>query len=413
MSYEYTVRDRFLSYVQIDTQSDPESNTTPSTEKQKNLSRQLVEEAKAMGLKDVEMDEFGYVYATVPANTDKQVPTIFFCAHVDTAPDASGTDVKPILHKNYQGGSINLPDDPDIVITEEAYPNLKKKIGHDLITASGNTLLGADDKAGVAIIMDAAHFLMQNPQVKHGEIRLLFTPDEEVGRGVAKVDLEKLNASFGYTLDSGELGHFEYENFSADSVSIKISGVSAHPGYAKGKMENAIKIASEIIAKLPKDKLTPETTENKEGFIHPVKIEGELENASLLFIIRDFETAKLAEYETLLENIMNDVLKEYPNSTADFEVKEQYRNMKDHLEKNPQVIEYAVEAIKKAGIEPVVGSIRGGTDGAMLSHMGVPTPNLFAGQQGIHSKYEWASVQDMQKAVDTVVNICSIAEENA
>jgi len=413
MSYKYTVKDRFWSYVQIDTQADPESDTTPSTEKQKNLSKQLVEEAISMGLKDVEMDEFGYVYATIPSNTEKEVPTIFFCAHVDTAPDASGTDVKPIFHENYQGGSIHLPDDPDIVITEEAYPNLKKKYGHDLISASGKTLLGADDKAGVAIIMDAANYLVQNADIKHGEIRLLFTPDEEIGRGVAKINMEKLNASFGYTLDSGELGHFEYENFSADSVSINIKGVSAHPGYAKDKMENAIKIASEIIARLPKDKLTPETTDKKEGFIHPVKIEGELESASLLFIIRDFETPKLAEYEDILENIMNEVMKDYPNSSAEFEVKNQYRNMKDHLEKNPHVIDFAVEAIKRAGIEPEVGSIRGGTDGAMLSHMGVPTPNLFAGQQGIHSKYEWASVQDMQKAVDTVINICCIAEEKA
>jgi tripeptide aminopeptidase len=413
MSYDYTVRDRFMSYVQIDTQSDPESETSPSTEKQKNLSELLVKEAKEMGLKNVELDEFGYVYATLPSNTEKKVPNIFFCAHVDTAPDASGTDVKPILHQNYQGGSIALPDDPDIVITEEAYPNLTKKIGHDIITASGKTLLGADDKAGVAIIMDAANFLISNPQIKHGEIRLLFTPDEEIGRGVAKVDLDKLNAAFGYTLDSGELGHFEYENFSADSVSINIKGVSAHPGYAKGKMENAIKIASEIIAKLPKYNLSPETTYKKEGFIHPVKIEGELESASLLFIIRDFETDKLAEHEAILEKIMNEVMQHYPNSTAEFEVKNQYRNMKDHLEKNPHVINYAIEAIKQAGIEPEVGSIRGGTDGAMLSHMGVPTPNLFAGQQGIHSKYEWASVQDMQKAVDTVVNICKIAENKA
>lgn len=413
MSYDYTVRDRFMSYVQIDTQSDPESETSPSTEKQKNLSELLVKEAREMGLKNVELDEFGYVYATLPSNTDKNVPNIFFCAHVDTAPDASGTDVKPILHKNYQGGSIALPDDPEIVITEAAYPNLTKKIGHDIITASGKTLLGADDKAGVAIIMDAANFLINNPQIKHGEIRLLFTPDEEIGRGVAKVDLDKLNAAFGYTLDSGELGHFEYENFSADSVSINIKGVSAHPGYAKDKMENAIKIASEIIAKLPKYNLSPETTDKKEGFIHPVKIEGELESASLLFIIRDFETEKLAEHEALLEKVMKEVMQNYPNSTAEFEVKNQYRNMKDHLEKNPHVINYAVEAIKQAGIEPEVGSIRGGTDGAMLSHMGVPTPNLFAGQQGIHSKYEWASVQDMQKAVDTVVNICKIAENKA
>ena len=413
MSYKYTVKDKFMKYVQIDTQSDPESDSYPSTEKQKNLSSLLVKEAEAMGLKNVEMDEFGYVYATIPSNTDKEMPTIFFCAHVDTAPDASGTDVKPILHENYQGGNIALPDDPEIVITEEGYPNLKKKIGHDLITASGKTLLGADDKAGVAIIMDAANYFMNNPGVKHGEIRLLFTPDEEIGRGVAKVNLEKLNASFGYTLDSGELGHFEYENFSADSVSIDIKGVSAHPGYAKGKMENALKIASEIIAALPKDRLSPETTHEKEGFVHPVKIEGELENASLLFIIRDFETPNLAKHEAELKEIMNEVIKNYPNSSAEFVVKEQYRNMKDHLEKNPHVIDYAVRAIREAGIEPVVGSIRGGTDGAMLSHMGVPTPNLFAGQQGIHSKYEWASVQDMQKAVDTVINICKIAEAEA
>jgi tripeptide aminopeptidase len=413
MSYKYTVKDKFLSYVQIDTQSDPESESYPSTSKQLNLSKQLVEEAKAMGLKNVELDEFGYVYATIPSNTTKNVPNIFFCAHVDTAPDASGTNVKPILYNNYQGGNITFPDNADIVLTEEAYPNLSKKYGHDIITASGKTLLGADDKAGVAIIMDAANYFIQHPEIKHGEIRLLFTPDEEIGRGVAKVDLGKLNAAFGYTLDSGELGHFEYENFSADSVSIEIKGVSAHPGYAKGKMENAIKIASEVIAALPKTKLSPETTHEKEGFIHPVKIEGELENASLLFIIRDFDTMKLSKHEEVLKNILDKVMINYPNSTAEFVVKEQYRNMKDHLEKNPHVIEYAIEAIKLAGIDPVVGSIRGGTDGAMLSHMGVPTPNLFAGQQGIHSKYEWASVQDMQKAVDTVVHICKLAEKKA
>ena len=413
MSYPYTVRDRFMRYVRIDTQSDPESIHTPSTEKQKELSRLLVEEAMAIGLSQVEMDEFGYVYATIPSNSQKSVPTIFFCAHVDTAPDASGTGVKPLLHKNYQGGSIHLPDDKDIVITEEAYPNLKKKYGHDIITASGKTLLGADDKAGVAIIMDAANYLMQHPEISHGEIRLLFTPDEEIGRGVAKVNMDKLKAAFGYTLDSGELGHFEYENFSADAVSIKIRGVSSHPGYAKGKMENAIKIGSEIVARLPKFVLSPETTHEKQGFIHPVKMEGELENATLLFIIRDFTTARLAEHEAVLRGIMDEVLRDYPHSSADFEVKEQYRNMKDQLEKNPHVIDYAIEAINRAGIDPVVGSIRGGTDGAMLSHMGVPTPNLFAGQQGIHSKYEWVSVQDMEKAVDTVVNICQITEEKA
>ncbi len=410
MSYNYTVKDRFLRYVQIDTQSDPESQSTPSTEKQKNLAKLLYQELLDMGIKNVELDQYGYIYASIPANTEKtNIPKIFFAAHMDTAPDASGTDVKPIVHENYQGKDIILPDDESVIISPDEFPPLKEKTGHDIITASGKTLLGADDKAGVAAIMDAMNYLISHPEIKHGKITVLFTPDEEVGRGVEKINLEKLDSDFGYTLDSGDLGHFEYENFSADSVSIKIKGVSAHPGYAKGKMENALKIASEIVSRLPKYHLTPEVTEGTQGFIHPVKIDGALEEATILFIIRDFDSSKLKEYEEMLKSITDDVLIDYPNSDVEFTVSKQYRNMKDHLEKHPEIIDFAIEGIKLSGIKPVVGRIRGGTDGAMLSEMGMPTPNMFAGQYGIHSKKEWTSVQDMQKAVDVVINIIKTA----
>ncbi len=413
MSYNYTVKDRFLRYVQIDTQSDPESTSTPSTEKQKNLGRLLVKELHEIGIDNAHMDEFGYVYASIPANTDKKaVHKMFFAAHMDTAPDASGTDVKPIVHENYQGQDIVLPDDKDVVIKNSEFPMLKDKIGQDIITASGKTLLGADDKSGVAAIMDAANYFVQHPEVKHGDLTFLFTPDEEVGRGTEKIDLKKLNSDFGYTLDSGEIGHFEYENFSADSVTIDIKGVSAHPGYAKDKMENALKIAAEIVARLPKYHLTPEVTTGSQGFIHPVKIEGALEEASIVFIIRDFESGNLIKHEDLLKSIMNDVMADYPNSKAKFTTKKQYRNMKDHLVKHPQIIDFAIEAIKKAGIKPHVGKIRGGTDGAMLSEMGMPTPNLFSGQYGIHSKKEWTTVQELQKAVNVLINIVKIAEAN-
>ncbi len=411
MSYKYTVKDRFLRYVQIDTQSDPEATSTPSTEKQKNLGEILVKELHEIGIDNAHMDEYGYVYASLPSNTNKKnVHKIFFAAHMDTAPDASGTNVKPIVHENYQGQDIVLPDDNSVVINHKEFPMLKDKIGQDIITASGKTLLGADDKSGVAAIMDAANYLIQHPDIKHGDLTFLFTPDEEVGRGTEKIDLKKLNSDFGYTLDSGEIGHFEYENFSADSVTIEIKGVSAHPGYAKDKMENALKIAAEIVARLPKYTLTPEVTTGAQGFIHPVKIDGALEEASIIFIIRDFESENLPKHENLLKSIMEDVLAGYPNSKAEFIVKKQYRNMKDHLVKHPQIIEFAVEAIKASGITPVVGKIRGGTDGAMLSEMGMPTPNMFSGQYGIHSKKEWTTVQELQKAVDVVINIIKIAE---
>lgn len=414
MKYNFTASERFMRYVQIDTQADPNSKTIPSSEKQKNLSRLLVEELLAMGISDATLDEYGYVYATVPATSDKpNIPVLCFCAHVDTAPDCSGTGVKPILHKNYQGGDIVLPDDNTQVISPSLFPYLNERIGDDIITASGTTLLGADDKAGVAEIMDAAHFLMTHPEVKHGKIRLLFTPDEEIGRGVDKVDIEKLGADFGFTLDGGPRGDIEDETFSADAVTITIQGVSAHPGYAKGKMESAIKIASEIVAALPKDRLSPESTEKKEGFVHPVSINGLLENATLQFIVRDFTEEKLAAHEDELRQIVDKVIKNYPNATAEFKVTSQYRNMKVMLDKYPQIMDNAMEAIRRAGMQPKRDSIRGGTDGSRLSFMGLPCPNLFAGEMGIHSKCEWVSVQDMNKAVETIIEICKVFEEKA
>lgn len=407
-----TAGDRFMRYVKIDTQSDPFSSSTPSTEKQKNLSRLLVEELKSAGLQEVELDEMGYVYATLPPTSDKNLPVICFCAHVDTAPDCSGTNVKPILHKDYQCTDIILPDDPDIAISPKEFPELLQKKGEDIITASGLTLLGADDKAGVAAIMEAALYLLKHPEILHGKIKLLFTPDEEIGRGVDHVNLKKLGADYGYTLDGGALGSLEDETFSADSVTIEITGVSTHPGYAKDKMENAIKIASEIIASFPKEHLIPEKTEDRQGFIHPVKLTAELEKASILFIIRDFNTSSLKQHENTLEQITRRVIRNYPHSTFQFKINEQYRNMKEVLVHHPKAVEYAEAAISEAGIEIQKGAIRGGTDGSRLSFMGLPCPNLFAGEQGIHSKKEWVSVQDIQKASEVIVRIAQIYERN-
>lgn len=404
--------ERFMKYATIDTQANPFSESVPSTEKQLNLSRLLVEELKQAGIEDAELDAFGYVYASIPSNSDKSLPVICFCAHVDTAPDCSGTDVKPLLHKNYQLQDLLLPDDTSICISPTEFPELLTKAGEDIITASGLTLLGADDKAGIAAIMEAAIYLHKHPEIKHGKIRLLFTPDEEIGRGVNHIDMQKLGADFGYTLDGGEKGSLEDETFSADAVHIKIKGVSTHPGYAKNKMENAIKIAADLIAALPQDHLIPERTSGKEGFVHPVKVESELEQAQIHFIIRDFETARLHEYEDYLKNLLDRILKKYPKSQSEFSVTEQYRNMKEILSKNPQAVEYAEEAIKSAGLQLLKGSIRGGTDGSRLSFMGLPCPNLFAGEQAIHSKKEWVSVQDMQKAAEVIVRICQICEKN-
>lgn len=410
-NYKNTSTERFLKYVQIDTQSDSNSTTQPSTLKQKDLSKLLVQELIEMGVQDAHLDEFGYVYATIPSNSEKPVPVICFCSHVDTSPDCSGEGVKPIIHQNYQGQDIVLPDDNSQIIRLTDHPDLAHQFGNDIITASGTTLLGADNKAGVAEIMDAAYHLVNNPEIKHGTIKILFTPDEEIGRGTAAVDLEKLGADFGYTIDGETLGSLEDETFSADGVKITIHGVSQHPGFAKGKMESALKIAAEIVAKLPKETLSPETTEDKEGFIHPVGISGMVETATIEFIIRDFSVEKLNEHEAVLKTIMEEVLLNYPNSKATFEVFEQYRNMKEVLDNYPEVTAYALEAIERSGIAGKQMSIRGGTDGSRLSFMGLPCPNIFAGEHAFHGKHEWVSVQDMEKATETIVNLCKIWEE--
>lgn len=413
LNIQHTVLERFLRYVKIDTQSDPESKTIPSTAKQKDLGKVLVEELLAMGISDAHLDEYGYVYATVPTNTDKTVPVICFCSHMDTSPDSSGKGVKPIVHKNYDGSDIILPDDPNIIIKKSEHPDLAEQMGNDIVTASGTTLLGADNKAGLAEIMDAVNYLVTHPEIKHGAIKILFTPDEEIGRGTDKVDLTKLGAYFGYTIDGEKRGTIEDETFSADGVMITIHGVSAHPGFAKGKMESAIKAAGEILAQLPKNHLSPETTSGKEGFVHPVTVNGTIEEASIKFIIRDFTDEKLKAHEEILHDIVKNVMKGYPNSTFSFEVTEQYRNMKKVLDQHPEVTDYALEAIRRAGLKPIRNSIRGGTDGSRLSFMGLPCPNIFAGEHAFHSKYEWASVQDMEKAVETIVHLAMIWEERS
>ena len=402
-----------MRYVQIDTQSDPLSDTHPTSEKQKNLGKLLVQELKEMDIADAEMDEYGYVYGTLPSNTDKKVPVICFCSHMDTAPDASGTGVKPLVHKNYQGQDITLPDDSAQVLRKKDFPYLDKLIGHDLITASGKTLLGSDDKSGVAEIMDAVNFLIKNPSIKHGKIRILFTPDEEVGKGTAKVDMKKLGADFGYTLDGGEAGALEDETFSADSATVTIHGVITHPGYAKGKLVNALKIAGEVLAALPKNELSPETTEGKEGFFHPIRVDGIAEKATIEFIVRDFVTAGLDEKEEKLKGIVASVVETFPGASFEFEAKEQYRNMKEVLDQHPQVVAFAKEAIERSGLTVKMESIRGGTDGSRLSFMGLPAPNLFTGMQGIHSKLEHICIQDMEKAVQTIVHLVSIWEEKS
>lgn len=409
--YKYTAAERLMRYVQIDTQSDPYSPTQPSTEKQKNLSKLLVDELKAIGIEDAELDEHGYVYATIPATNEDLGPVLCFCAHVDTSPDSSGEHVKPILHKNYDGSDIVLPDDTSVVITTANHPYLKERIGDDIITASGLTLLGADDKAGVAVIMDAAQYLMEHPEVKHGRIRILFTPDEEIGRGVNAVDMDKLGADFGYTLDGGERGHLEGESFSADGVSVTIHGISAHPGYAKGKLVNATKIAGAFLAALPRNEWSPETTSDREGFVHPVHIEGGAEKTRIDFIIRDHDTAKLADYEARLENLLKDTVSQWPGAQYEFRVNEQYRNMREILDQQPAVMAYAEEAYRRAGIEAQRISIRGGTDGSRLSFMGLPCPNIFTGEMGIHSRQEYVSVQDMEKAVTICVHLAQIVAE--
>jgi tripeptide aminopeptidase len=411
LRFTHTVTERFLRYVVIDTQSDPTSPTCPSTDKQKDLGRLLARELRAMGLSDAHLDEHGYVYATIPANTGKRVPVICFCSHMDTSPDCTGKNVKPQIVRNYRGGDIVLPADPSQIIRAADHPALADQVGSDIITTDGTTLLGADNKAGIAEIMDAAKFLIENPQIKHGAIKILFTPDEEIGRGVDKVDLKKLGADFAYTIDGETAGNIEDETFSADGVTITIEGVSTHPGFAKGKMEHAIKIAAGIVERLPKTTCSPETTEGREGFLHPIGISGALEKTALGFIVRDFTEEGLKEKEALLEKIVKEVMQDFPHSTYRLEIKQQYRNMKQVIDRHPEIIDNAMEAIRRAGLTPVKTSIRGGTDGSRLSFMGLPCPNIFAGEHAFHSRLEWVSVQDMEKAVQTIVYLAMIWAE--
>ena len=410
---QHTAKERFLHYVTIDTQSDPDSPTQPSTEKQKNLGHVLVKELLEMGIEDAHLDQYGYVYGTIQANTDKKVPVICFCSHMDTSPDSSGKDVKPIVHGNYKGQDLVLPDDKSVVIRMSEHPDLKDQIGKDIITASGTTLLGADNKAGLAAIMDATHTLLNNKQLKHGKIRILFTPDEEIGRGVDKVDMKKLGAKFGYTIDGETAGSIENETFSADGAVVTIHGISAHPGFAKGKMESALKIAARIVAKFP-DKLSPEHTEGMQGFIHPVHFEGNIEKATIKLILRDFTESGLKRHGKTLQRIVDAAIKPFPNSRAEVKISEQYRNMGKVLRRHPQVVANAVEALKRAGFpNPIQSSIRGGTDGSRLSFMGLPCPNIFAGEHAFHSKQEWVSVQDMEKAAETIVHLAQVWEEKS
>lgn len=412
--YVFTVKDRFLKYVTIDTQSNPHSPSMPSTDKQKDLGRLLVQELVGLGLTDATLTDNGYVYATLPANISRPVPVICFCAHVDTSPDCSGSGVKPLVHENYDGRDLELPDDPEQVITTHDHPYLKERMGDTIITASGTTLLGADDKAGVAIIMDTVNYLITHPGIEHGAVKILFTPDEEVGRGVDGLDLQRLGATVAYTLDGGERGSIEDENFSADGFTVEIQGISAHPGAAKGKMVNALKVAAAFLAALPGDELSPESTDGRYGFVHPVQLEGTAEKATIEFIIRDFHTSKLAAYEDFLRDKMEDTLLKFPGAKAAFQVREQYRNMKEVLDQHPRVVEFAIRAIEMAGCTPKREGIRGGTDGARLSFLGLPCPNIFTGEMALHSRQEYVSVEDMQKSVETLVHLVRLwASEGA
>ncbi len=405
---------RFMRYVQVDTQSDPTSTTHPTTEKQKDLSKILLRELLGMGITDATTDEYGYVYATIPSNSNKKnIPVICFCAHVDTAPDCSGTNVKPILHRYYDGKDIVLPDDTSQVLRIADSPYLKNHMNSGVITTSGTTLLGADDKSGVAAIMEAALFFIQNPAVKHGDIKILFTPDEEVGQGVAKVDMKKLGAQFGYTMDGGEAGSLEDETFSADGASITVNGVITHPGYAKNKLVNALKVAGAVLDALPKKEWSPETTEKREGFVHPTAVNGIAEKATIQFIVRDFTVEGLQKHHERLKKIAEDTVAKFPGATMEYKAAEQYRNMKEVLDKCPQVAAYAEEAIQRAGLTVKKESIRGGTDGSRFSYIGMPCPNIFTGMQNIHSKLEWIGTKDMAKAAETIVHLGMIWEERS
>jgi len=406
-----SVLERFLRYVKLDTASDPASESTPSTAKQLVLLDLLVEELSALGLKDAKRDEFGIVMATLPANTSKKnVPVIGFLAHVDTSPELSGANVKPIVHRNYDGRDIVLPDHPSAVLSPKEDADLAGKRGEDIVTASGDTLLGADDKAGVAVVMAAVEHLVRNPGVPHGTLRIAFTPDEEIGRGVRQFDIARFGARYAYTLDGAGLGTLEAETFSADSMTVTFQGRNTHPGFATGVMVNAVKVAADFINRLPKDTLSPEKTKDKEGFVHPNDITASVDRTKVHFIIRDFETSQLVVKEEFLKKLAIDTVKDWPGSSAMFEVKESYRNMRDEIARHPQILELAREAIRESGMTPIETSIRGGTDGSILTEMGLPTPNLFSGQHRFHSRLEWVSGQDMEIAARTIVNLARLWE---
>ena len=411
-NYKFTSVERFLKYVKYDTQSDEESVSFPSTEKQKILSKDLAAELKQMGLEDAHMDEWGYVMATLPGNSSKDVPAVGFISHVDTSPAVTGANVNPVIHKNYQGGDIVLASG-DQVIKASDNPDLENMKGFDIITTDGTTLLGADNKCGVAEIMDAVNYFLTHPEVKHGPIKICFTPDEEVGRGTEKFDVKKFGAFAAYTVDGQSRGEVETETFSADAVTIKFNGKNIHPGYGKGRLINSVKVAAAFIESLPKDALSPETTEGREGYVHCTNFNGNEELTVVKFIIRDFITSKLKIYEDILKELAEKAAAKYPGSSMEFEVLEQYRNMKEVLDKHPQVAENAVEAMRRYDIKPILSPIRGGTDGSRLSFMGLPTPNIFAGEHSFHSKLEWVAVQDMEMVVKIIVEISKIWEEKA
>jgi tripeptide aminopeptidase len=407
------VLERFLRYVRYDTQSDERSTTYPSTERQLTLLRDLVSELRALGLDDAAMDEHGYVMATIPATSDRaDTPTIGFISHVDTSPEISGANVVPIVHRAYDGRDLVLPDDPTVVLRLNDNPALASQMGHAIVTASGRTLLGADNKAGIAEIVTAAARLMAHPEIPHGRVRIAFTPDEEIGRGTDHFDVARFGAACAYTMDGGSRGEIEYESFSADAVTITFSGFNTHPGYAKGRMVNAIKVAADFVARLPPDALSPETTSEREGFVHPYVLTAGVERASVKLIVRDFVTTELAAKEALIEGAARAAAAARPGALVEITVDEQYRNMRDVLDRHPDVVERAREAIRLAGIEPRSPVIRGGTDGSRLSFMGLPTPNLFAGEHNFHSRLEWVSVEDMEKAVEVIINLCGVWDKH-
>lgn len=412
--YPTSVVERFMNYVTINTQSREDVEDFPSTPGQLEMLHQLKGELEILGLEDVSMDEYGYVMATIPGTSTKtRVPTVGFVAHVDTSPESSGKDVRPILHRDYDGSDIVLPDDPSAVLRPGDDPALAKEVGRDVITASGKTLLGADDKAGVAEIVAAAEYLMAHPEIRRGDVRIAFTPDEEVGRGADFFDVGRFAARCAYTLDGGAAPRLEYESFSADSLILTFRGFNTHPGYAKGTMVNSIKVAADFLRRLPADSLSPETTAGHEGYVHPNVLEGSVDKTTVRFLIRDFDTAKLTEKEAFLIELAEATVAEWAGASVSSEVRESYRNMREVVDHHPQVLELAREALRRAGLEAESPPIRGGTDGSRLSFMGLPTPNLFAGQHGIHSRLEWASVWEMHKAVEVIIELVQLWEARA